>query len=131
MTAQRIRSNWLKFTEETNALDYLERAVEFIRQAEATPSAWKWVILALHGALYGFAIAACKGTDYQTVVRKTKKGVEHLISFDEALEMCADAAWMGSLHGGLALRLTVSQKNSIRQLKKRNRKRVPPLVHFN
>lgn len=117
-TVERIRSKWLKFTEETNALDYLERAGQFISQTEANPSAWKWVVLALHGALYGFAIAACKDTDYQTVVRRTKKGTEHLISFDEALTMCADPAWMGTVHRGLALQLTDSQKDSIRRLKK-------------
>jgi len=118
MTTNRIRPKWVRFTEETNALDFLERAGEFIIQVETQPSAWKWVILALHGALYGFAIAACKGTDYQSVVCKTKKGVEHLISFDKALEMCADTAWMGTLHGGLALDLTEIQKDSIRRLKK-------------
>jgi hypothetical protein len=115
---KRVRPKWIRFTEETNALDYLERAGEFIAQAEEDPRAWKWVVLALHGALYGFSIAACKGTDYQTVVRKTKKGTEHLVSLDEALTMCADPDWMGTLHGGLALDLTASQKDSIRELKK-------------
>jgi hypothetical protein len=70
---KRISPKWIRFTEETNALDYLERAGEFIKQTESNPSAWKWVILALHGALYGFAIAACKHTDYQSVVRGTKR----------------------------------------------------------
>src|SRR4030095_10116296 len=114
----RSRQKWLTLTEETNALDYLERAGQFITEADTNPSAWKWVVLALHGALYGFAIAACKGTNYETVIRKTKRGAEHLISLDEALTKCADPACMGTLKGGLALRLTDSQKNSIRRLKK-------------
>jgi len=91
----RSRQKWLTLTEETNALDYLERAGQFITEADTNPSAWKWVVLALHGALYGFAIAACKGTNYETVIRKTKRGAEHLISLDEALTKCADPA----LHG--------------------------------
>ena len=56
-------NDWLRLTEETNALDYLERAGSFIVDADQDNFAWKWVVLALHGALYGFAIAACKGTN--------------------------------------------------------------------
>jgi hypothetical protein len=118
VTVKRVRPKSLTLTEETNALDYLERARQFITETDTNPRAWKWVVLALHGALYGFAIAACKGTDYQTIVRKTKRGAEHLISLDEALTLCANPTWMGTLHGGLALTLTDSQKDSIRRLKK-------------
>src|SRR5690606_28213392 len=74
--------------------------------------------LALHGALYGFAIAACKHTSYQSVVRVNKKGEEYLISLDKALSMCADPEWMSTLYGGRALELTPGQKDSIRRLKK-------------
>ena len=117
MAKPRIRAKWLRLTEETNALDFLEHAGEFIRRAESDRMAWKWVVLALHGALYGFAIAACRGTDYESVIRRTKKGRGRLISFDEALEMCQDKAWMGTLITGQALTLTESQKESIRTLK--------------
>lgn len=112
-----IKEKYLRFSEETNALDYLERAGEFIKATSSDPKAWKWVILSLHGALYGFAISACKGSDYETVVKKTKKGHERLITLDEALTMCQDEKWMGTLHGGLALNLSNSQKDSIRRLK--------------
>ena len=57
-------------------------------------------------------------SDYQSVVRVNKRGDEHLISLDDALSMCADPAWMGTLYGGEALKLTPSQNNSIRRLKK-------------
>ncbi len=116
-TKSKIRPKWLRFTEETNALDYLERAGEFIKLTESDKTAWKWVVLALHGALYGFAIAACKGSDYRSVVHVTKKGLNKLISFDQALAMCADAKRMGTLHGGRALILTDGQKTSIMKLK--------------
>jgi hypothetical protein len=112
-----VRPKSLTLTEETNALDYLERAGQFITEADTNPKAWKWIVLALHGALYGFAIAACKGTNYETVIRKTRRGAEHLISLDEALKKCADPVCMGSLYGGLALKLTDSQKDSIHLLK--------------
>jgi hypothetical protein len=90
MARKVIKGKYLRFTEETNALDYLERAGEFIKSTSSDPKVWKWVILSLHGALYGFAISACKGSDYQSVVRKTKKGHERLITLDEALKMCQD-----------------------------------------
>ncbi|SNX60424.1 hypothetical protein SAMN06296273_1891 [Nitrosomonas ureae] len=117
MTKQTLKGKYLYFTEEANAIDYLERAGEFISQVMTDENAWKWVMLSLHGALYGFAIAACKGSDYQSVVKISRKGHERLITLDEALEMCKDASWMGTLHGGLPLNLSDSQKDSIKQLK--------------
>lgn len=117
MVRKVIKEKYLRFSEETNAIDYLERAGEFIKETSSNPRAWKWVILSLHGALYGFAISACKSSDYQSVVKKTKKGYERLITLDEALAMCQDKNWMGTLHGGLSLNLSTSQKDSIRRLK--------------
>jgi hypothetical protein len=62
-----VKATWLQLTEETNALDYLDKAVLYIRETQTTPTAWKWVILGLHGALYGFAICALKGTNPERV----------------------------------------------------------------
>ena len=118
MARHNIRPKWFRLTAETNALDFLERAGEFIRQTESDIKAWKWVILALHGALYGFAISACRSTDYKNIIRRTKKGVERLISLDEALRICQDGKWMGTLYGGKPLELTDGQKYSIKKLKK-------------
>lgn len=117
MTSPLFKERYLRLTEETNALDYLERAGEFIEQAMSDERAWKWVVLALHGALYGFAIAACKSSDYQSVVKVTRKGHERLITLDEALEMCKDARWMGGLQGGSPLDLSAGHEDSIRRLK--------------
>lgn len=85
-----MNGRYLRFTEETNALDYLERAARFIREADRDDSAWKWAIIALHGALYGFAICACKGTNLDRVAPLTKKGDRRLIAFGEALKICQD-----------------------------------------
>lgn len=117
MAKKAIREKYIDFSDETNALDYLERASEFIKATSFDPKAWKWVILSLHGALYGFAIGACKGSNYQTVVKKTKKGHERLITLDEALTKCQDGRWMGTLCDSCALNLSYSQKDSIRRLK--------------
>ncbi|MBN2266910.1 MAG: hypothetical protein JW725_01030 [Candidatus Babeliaceae bacterium] len=119
MKKQKIREKWLRFTAETNALDFLERAGKFILQTESDIKAWKWVILSLHGALYGFAICACRSTDYGNIIHRTKKGmgIERLITLDKALSICQDRKWMGTLYGGKPLELTVSQDYSIKILK--------------
>jgi len=51
--APAVRAKCLRFSEETNALDYLIRAGQFIKETEKDLSAWKWVVLALHGSLWG------------------------------------------------------------------------------
>ena len=85
-----IQAKWLRLSEETNALDYLEKAARFIRETEQNRLAWKWVVLALHGALYGFAICACQGTNYENVTVRTKSGELKLIPFGKALDRCQD-----------------------------------------
>ena len=116
-----MNGRYIRFSDETNALDYLERASEFIKQTLTDDRAWKWVILSLHSALYGFAISACKHSDYNSVVRTTKKGVKKLITFDEALRMCKDHSRMATLSGGRPLNLSSSQEYSIKLLKKKLR----------
>lgn len=123
-----IRPKWLRLTEETNALDYLEKAAWFIQQTEKDLLAWKWVVLSLHSALYGFAICACQGTNYENVTRKTKKGEDHLISFDKAIELCQDAKYMGMLVHSQPIVLTESQKDAIRRLKKELRNKMEHYV---
>lgn len=112
-----MRPRWLRLTEETNALDYLERASQFIRETEDNLVAWKWVVLSLHGALYGFAICACKGTNSENVIFRNKKGKEKLIGFNEALKKCQDSDWMRMLHGSKAITLSKAQRQSIQLLK--------------
>jgi hypothetical protein len=109
----KIKPNYLRITEETNALDYLIRAGEFIKETEKNKLAWKWVILSLHGAIYGFAICASQGTNYESVTYKTKKGIQRLISFDEALKRCQDKTKMKMLIHSQHLVLTESQRESI------------------
>lgn len=107
------RAKWLRITEEKNALDYLIRAGDFIKETEKNILAWKWVILSLHGALYGFAICASQGTNYENVTYKTKKGDLKLISFGEAIKRCQNPNIMKMLIHSKALVLTDSQNESI------------------
>ena len=108
---------FLTFTEETNALDYLEKAFFYIRAIDHDHAAWKWVILSLHGAIYGFAISACHGTDPSTVTTKTKNGKERLISFDEALTACRDQNRMTMTVDSKPLVMTQDQEKAIKRLK--------------
>ncbi len=104
-------------TEELNAIDYLEKAYLFIQQAKNDKMAWKWVVLSLHGALYGFAICACKGTNNLNIVRRTKTGKEFLIGFDKALEKCQNPECMTMTVSSQPLQLTQNQKKSVEYLK--------------
>jgi len=114
----RIKPKYLTITEELNALDYLEKAYLFIQETESNLLAWKWVVLSLHSALYGFAICACKGTNPKNVTYKTKKGIEKLISFDDALKHCQDPKRMKMTIKSNHLVLTYKQKEAINYLKK-------------
>jgi hypothetical protein len=103
---------WLRLSEERNAIDYIEKAAFFIKSAAENYVDWKWVLIGLHGALYGFAIAACQGTDSRSVT--TKNG--RLIGFWEALNRCQDPDHMKMLVHSKALVLTEKQKESIESL---------------
>ncbi len=115
--SSQIRGTFLRLTEETNALDYLRRAVDFVLITERDRLAWKWVVLGLHGALYGFAISALQGTNPDRVVRTSKKGHEWLIDFDTALERCQDQAHMNMTINSRVLVVTEAQRHAIRLLK--------------
>ncbi|MBN1351363.1 hypothetical protein JXJ21_18240 [candidate division KSB1 bacterium] len=112
-----IKSKWISLNEGTNSLDYLERAYQFIKETETDPIAWKWVILSLHGALYGFAICACKGTSNNSVTIQTKRGRKKLIFFDDALVMCQDPQIMQMYFHSKHLVISDRQKESIKYLK--------------
>jgi hypothetical protein len=108
-----MRPKWLRLTEEINALDFLEKGYYFIKQTELDKIAWKWVIISLHGALYGFAVCACKGTSSDNVIKNNR-----LINFDEALKKCQDKNIMHMTCNSKYLKLSDQQKWSIKKLKK-------------
>jgi hypothetical protein len=113
MNEQPPIEKWLRLSGEKNAVDYLEKAAIFIKSASENYNDWKWVIIGLHGALYGFAVAACCGTDSRSVI--TNKG--RLISFWQALKRCQDPKHMKMLIHSKHLILTEEQKESIEILK--------------
>ena len=111
-----MKPKFLRLTEELNALDDFEKAVFFIRETQHSDMAWKWVVLSLHGALYGFAISACQGTCADSVLDGTR-----LISFGEAIKRCK------ACRPGKPLVLSSAERKSIDALKKSLRNN---LEHF-
>jgi hypothetical protein len=109
-----IAPEYVHFSEESNALDYLDKTVEFVRRAETNPPDWKWVMLALHGTLYGLMICALKGTDPDRVTIKARRGGDkRLISFVTALEWCQNVDRMMMNTNSKVLRLSDDQKRSL------------------
>lgn len=108
----------LELTEEINALDYLEKANYFIQKTNKSKIAWKWVILSLHDALYGFVICSLRGCNPDNVLQREKtneiKTPERLISFYEAIKQSQNKKIVGIKH----LTLTDKQKESVYKLNK-------------
>lgn len=114
--------NFLTTNERTNSVDYLVRAYYFIVQTKSDVYAWKWAMIALHGALYGFAICACRGSNNEFVAPapRTPEGKylknPRLISIHKALEACQNPTTMGKYVSSKHLELSEQQKNSIKWL---------------
>ena len=108
-------AKYIKFTEELNGVDYLEKAYEAIQRLARDRKAWKWVVVGLHGALYSFAICAIKGTDW---TRVTKPGTRRLIPFDEAIKRSQTTDWTTLHMRSRPVQLTDDQKDAIRFLKR-------------
>lgn len=125
MTKTTIKPACLRLDEKTNAIDYLNKAQIFIQQTENDTMAWKWSIIALHNALYGFAICACAGTSPDLVAPKNKKGKHkgkrQVISLNKALEHCQNPNIMKMYVFSNYLILTNNQKDSIKSLTERFR----------
>jgi hypothetical protein len=111
-----IKAKWLRIEEHTNAYNYLEMVKYFLSVTESNVNYWKWVMISLHGAIYGFAVSSIRGTNSESVVLKTRKG-ERLISFNEALKRCQDKSWMQYALLNKVLVLNSSQNDSIRKMK--------------
>lgn len=120
---------YVRFTATSNALDYLHRACQHVHETERNPLAWKWVAIALHGALYGFAVCALKGTNPDRVKKRAKSGRmrDTLIDFDEALKRCQEPEQMYPANV-MPIVLAPGQSRSIRVLKNELRNNFAHLI---
>lgn len=74
-------------TLEENALDYLIKLKEFCDKTIADISYWKWVIIASHGALYNFMLAALVRSDQSGIYYKDIRDTRGLIDFTKELKV--------------------------------------------
>jgi hypothetical protein len=81
-----VQSKWLRLTEASNALDSLQRTHDFLRVVDRDEMAWKWVIISLHDALYGFMVCALTGSDPDNVtvnfIVRNGNAAKRLIDFN-------------------------------------------------
>jgi hypothetical protein len=84
---------WLRIDELENAIDSLETCAYFLEHFP-NPYKWKWAILALHQATYGFAICAVKGTADDSVLLPPNRDGVRLISVWEALRRAQNPAYL-------------------------------------
>ena len=83
---------WLRLDEQENAIDNLEMVHHFLTGIESERK-WKWAIIALHQALYGFLISALRGTDGRLLLKppsRKKPQERQLIGIWEALKRMKD-----------------------------------------
>ena len=112
-------AKYIGLSEVENAVDYLDAAVAAIARIPRYPYSWKWVVIALHGALYGFAISVLTRNNWEMVVAGRKK---HLIDFWTAIERCQNADDVVHYMDSTPLVMTADQRASLDYLKKlRNR----------
>lgn len=105
----------IRLSEVENAIDYLESAATAIARVPRSPYAWKWVVISLHGALYGFAISVLTRNNWEMVVSGPKK---KLIDFWTAIERCQREGDVAHYMDSKPLVMTADQKASIDYLKK-------------
>ena len=104
-----MKTKWYRTDEKENTIDYLEAAAVFL--ATEQEHKWKWLTIALHGALYGSALLAIQGTDPDRV-RKERR----VISLWQALERCQGDEYMLQNVGSRRLAVSDSERSSINKL---------------
>jgi len=104
---------WLRLDERTNALDNLEMC-DYVLRTLPDPIRWKWAIITLHQALYGFAVAAVKGTDALSVLKNPADLNSHLISIWEAVRRTKDQSYIGP--SGQPLVISKEEEHAIERL---------------
>ncbi|PYX60555.1 MAG: hypothetical protein DMG76_02180 [Acidobacteria bacterium] len=106
-----MTEKYYRTDEKENAVDFLEVAATFY--AGNHPHKWKWLTISLHGALYGFAVLAIRGTDPDRVSKgKNKK----LIGLWEVLKRCQDDAYMLQYSGSRRVDVSHDENLAIKKL---------------
>ncbi len=104
-------AKYYRTDEKENAVDFLQTAATFYTGSHAHK--WKWLTISLHGALYGFAVLAIRGTDPDRVSKGKNK---RLISLWEALDRCQDDTYMLQFSGSRRADVSDEERWAVRKL---------------
>jgi len=83
---------WIWTDELDDAIDNLEMTAFFLEELPSDRK-WKWAIIAMHQALYGFAICSTTPSDASFALKAPSNPNSHLISVWTALKRAKDPAW--------------------------------------
>lgn len=87
MKRHKINSpSFLRIDEKENAIDSLVMTTKFLESVDSDNYRWKWVVIALHNALYGFMICSLTKTNPENVCRGKEGSYGSLIGFWDALK---------------------------------------------
>jgi len=84
--------NWIRTDELDDAIDNLEMTAFFLEELPSHRK-WKWAIIAVHQALYGFAICSTTPSDASFALKDPSNPDSFLISIWTALKRARDPAW--------------------------------------
>lgn len=111
--------NFLCIDEKENAIDSLVMATKFLESVNSDVYHWKWIVIALHNALYGFMICALEKGNPDNVCKydkKQKKYTRWLIGFQTALERVQSRDHIIGYVETKPIQLTNEQTRSIKVL---------------
>jgi hypothetical protein len=89
--------NWVRTDELDDAIDNLEMTVHFL-ESVSDYRRWKWAIISMHQALYGFAICSTTPSDSSLALKDPSNPDSQLISIWTALKRAKDPAWKRGEH---------------------------------
>lgn len=101
-----MSTKWYRTNEIENAINSLEHAALVYRSR--SEHKWKWLMISRHGAVYGFAICALRGTNPDRVM----KG-QNLISPRESLRRCQNDVYMNQYVGSARLVLGPEDREAV------------------
>ena len=106
-----MSGNFIEFDDLSNAIDNLAMALHFLK-LDNPEQRWKWTIIAIHQALYGFAILVIRGTNPHPL---TEDNRNKLISIGEALKRAKDDGFL-TWSNSVSLKTTTDQDWAIKKL---------------
>ena len=107
-----MERKYIVFNEAKNAIDYLCKVPKFLDSTTQNRRDWKWVVISLHGALYGLGICCLRGTDPSLLLKGGK-----LKPLGDILKMCQRPVAIRTEQKRTQLELTEDEKKSIDRLK--------------